>query len=80
MTAHQLWERIPLKIVILGTGIVIAFVQLQAQVQRVEESKADKREVAEMRAAMATMARDVRVLRLIACRQARADSFCDRQP
>lgn len=72
MTARELVNSPAAKLLAWGAAFGIAYATLQAQVT----NKAEKAEVAELRAAMAQMASDVRILRLIACKQATADTFC----
>lgn len=76
MTARELVNSPGAKLLLWGISFGIAYATLTAQVQQ----KADKTEVADIRTSLQQMARDVKVLRAIACQQAKADSFCQGQP
>lgn len=76
MTARELVNSPTVKLLAWGCAFGIGWATLQAQVQ----DKATKDEVGELRQAVGQMARDVRVLRQLACRQALADTFCESQP
>ena len=72
MTTRDFVNSPAVKLLAWGAAFGIGWATLQAQVQ----DKATKQEVADLRTVMTQMASDVKVLRLIACKQAPADSYC----
>lgn len=83
MTPREVWERIPMKVVILVVGVVIAFVQLQGQVANKADKeevvrKADRLEVVELTEAVAKVARAQQAMLYLLCRQPanRSDYVC----
>lgn len=67
MTARQVWDSIPIKVLVLIVAGVLAFAQLQSQVMQ----KADRQTVEEM-------ARDIKTIKAILCGKASGDSYCQR--
>lgn len=76
MTTRDLVNSPAIKFLFWGIAFGAAYKGIEAKV----ENKADKTEVTEIRGALESMARDVKVLRMIACKQAQSDSFCESQP
>ena len=80
MTTRDLVNSPTVKLLAWGAAFGIAYATLQSQVS----SKGEKADMvaADLRLenALKSLSQDVRVLRLVACQQAKADTFCKDQP